>query len=145
MQVTGGESGNGNGTVTFAVNQNGGATPVSGTLTIAGHTYTVNEAGIGCSYSLSASSASLSAAAGSGSVNVFTSAGCAWTTTSDSTWLTITAGSTGTGNGTVSYAVTTNQGGSPTGNLSTSGFNFPLPQTAPPRSYPINPSRPTLS
>jgi hypothetical protein len=46
---------------------------------------------------------------GSGSVTVTAPGGCGWTAaSSDTTWLTITAGSSGSGNGTVSYAVTAN-------------------------------------
>src|SRR5258708_18660351 len=102
-------------------------------MTIATQTYTVNEAGIACSYSFSSSSTSMGAGAGSGSVNVLTSPGCAWTTSSDSTsWLTITGGtSAGTGNGTVSYAATANPGTpSRTGNISlASGGNYAVTQT----------------
>jgi YVTN family beta-propeller protein len=129
-QVTGGASGSGNGTVNFSVNANNGVNSISGTLTIAGQTFTINESGIACGYSLSASSASLGAAAGGGSVNVITSAGCGWTASSDSTsWLTVTAGSAGTGNGTVSFAVTANPGtASRTGNLTIGGLNFAVTQ-----------------
>jgi len=142
ISVTAGASGSGNGTVTFSVNANGSVNSISGTLNIASHTYTVNEAGIGCSYSLSASAASIGAGAGSGSVNVFAPAGCGWTATSDSTWLTLTAGSAGTGNGTASYAVTANPGtGSRTGNLTISGgLNFAVTQTGATCSYTINPA-----
>jgi YVTN family beta-propeller protein len=130
-QVTGGASGSGNGIVNFSVNANNGVNSISGTLTIAGQTFTINESGIACGYSLSASSASLGAAAGGGSVNVITSAGCGWTASSDSTsWLTVTAGSAGTGNGTVSFAVTANPGtSSRAGNLTIGGQTFTVTQS----------------
>ncbi len=44
-QVTGGWSGTGNGTVSFSVNPNSSVNSQSGTMTIAGQTFTVNEAG----------------------------------------------------------------------------------------------------
>jgi YVTN family beta-propeller protein len=44
-QITGGASGNGNGTVTFSVNPNLGTSPLSGTLTIASQTFTISETG----------------------------------------------------------------------------------------------------
>jgi hypothetical protein len=50
VTITGGASGNGNGTVNFSVANNTGA-PRSGTLTIAGQTFTVNQAGVGTSVS----------------------------------------------------------------------------------------------
>jgi YVTN family beta-propeller protein len=129
-QVTGGANGNGSGTVNFSVNANNGVNSISGTLTIAGLTFTINESGITCGYSLSASSVSLGAGAGGGSVNVITQAGCGWTASSDSTsWLTVTAGSAGTGNGTVSFAVTANPGtASRTGHLTIGGQTFTVTQ-----------------
>ncbi len=44
-QVTGGSSGTGNGTVSYSVNPNAGVSSVSGTMTIAGQMFTINEAG----------------------------------------------------------------------------------------------------
>jgi len=128
--VTSGASGSGNGTVNYSVDPNGGVNSISGTMTIATQTYTVNEAGITCGYSLSANSANLGAGAGGGSVNVLTSAGCGWTAASDSGWLTVNAGSSaGTGNGTVSFSVTANQGTSArTGHLTIGGLTFTVTQ-----------------
>jgi len=45
-QITGGASGNGNGTVTYSVNANGGNAALAGTLTIASQTFTISEAGL---------------------------------------------------------------------------------------------------
>jgi len=141
ITVTAGASGSGNGTVTFSVNSNGSSNAISGTLNIAGHTYTVSETGVGCTYSLSTGSASFSSGAGSGSVSVFTAAGCSWTPTSDSSWLTITVGTSGTGNGAVSYAVTANPGtGSRTGNLFIGDAHLVIAQAGAACSYTINPA-----
>jgi hypothetical protein len=141
VNVTAGASGSGNGTVTFLVNSNGSGNAISGTLNIAGITYTVSETGVGCSYSLSASSASLGPGAGSESVNVFTAAGCGWTAVSDSTWLTISAGSSGTGNGAASYAVTANPAtGIRTGDILVGGLHLVVTQAGATCSYTINPA-----
>jgi hypothetical protein len=111
------------------VNSNAGTTALVGTLTIAGQTFTINEAGVVCSYSLSSSSVSLGSGSGGGSVNLTAGVGCGWTATSDSSWLTITVGFSGAGNGTVSYTVTANPGtGSRTGNLTIGGQNFAVTQ-----------------
>jgi hypothetical protein len=126
--ITGGASGSGNGTVTYSVDLNAGIAR-TGTLTIGGQTFTINEAALTCSYSLSSSSTSLGSGAGGGSVNILTSGGCGWNATSDSQWLTITAGFSGSGNGTVSFAVTANPGtGARTGNLTIGGQNFAVTQ-----------------
>jgi len=45
ITVTGGSSGTGNGTVSYSITANTGATARSGTITIAGQTFTVNQAG----------------------------------------------------------------------------------------------------
>lgn len=61
-----------------------------------------------CSYSISPPSASLPAIEGSGSFTVTTAAGCAWSATSSDGWLTVVGGSTGSGSGTVFFAVAPN-------------------------------------
>jgi hypothetical protein len=50
-------------------------------------------------------------AAGTGTIQIVTAQNCAWTAASNASWLTIKSGSAGTGNGTVSYAVTANSTG----------------------------------
>jgi C1A family cysteine protease len=47
ITVTGGSSGTGSGTVSYSVSANTSASPRSGTMTIAGHTFTVTQAGVG--------------------------------------------------------------------------------------------------
>ena len=128
-QITGGASGSGNGTVTFSVNANGGNNPLTGTLTIASQTFTINEAGLACSYSLSSSSTSVGSGVGGGSVNMIAGSGCTWNATSDSQWLSITAGFSGSGNGAISFSVTANPGTGPRiGNLTIGGQNFAVTQ-----------------
>src|SRR5262249_20346124 len=110
LTVTAGSSGIGNGTVGYAVAANLTTTPRTGTLTIAGQIFTVTQAGAPCTFTLDATSVSPGAAATTGTVGVTASVGsCTWTATSNApTWLTVTAGSSGTGNGTVTYAVAAN-------------------------------------
>jgi len=50
LTVTGGNSGSGNGTVNYTVSPNSTANARSGTLSIGGQTFTVNQGGQGCSY-----------------------------------------------------------------------------------------------
>ena len=47
ITITGGASGSGNGTVSYSVGANAGTTSRTGTMTIAGQTFTVTQAGIG--------------------------------------------------------------------------------------------------
>jgi hypothetical protein len=96
----------GGGSVTYTVAANTGPTTRSGTLTIAGKTYTVSQAA--CTYALAATSASFTMNGGSGSVGVTTGNGCGWTSTSGAPWVTITSDSPRTGSGPVSYTVAAN-------------------------------------
>jgi hypothetical protein len=109
LTITSESSGSGNGAVGYAVTANPNSTARGGTLTIAGQSFTVTQAGAACAYSLGTSSGAPGTGAGSGSVTVTAPGGCGWTASSNSTtWLTIASGSTGVGNGTVGYAVTAN-------------------------------------
>ena len=104
----------GNSTVNFSVSSHTGSTSRSGTLTVAGKTFTVNQSGVECSYSISPASQSLGSGGGTGTVNVTTSTGCPWSASSPAasgtSWITITSGKTGTGNGTAGYSVSANSG-----------------------------------
>jgi all-beta uncharacterized protein/BACON domain-containing protein len=122
LSITSGASGNGNGSVGFSVAANTGAAR-SGTLTVAGQTFTVNQAApaLSCSYSISPSSQRIDLSGGVGSVNVTTTAGCAWSASSNATWIIITGGASGTGSGTVTFAVATSTTGDRTGTLTIAG------------------------
>src|SRR5439155_13531433 len=91
ITITSGASGSGNGTVGFTAASNSGG-PRSGTLTIAGQTFTVNQAGT-CSYAISPTSQSMAIRGGAGTpVTVTAATGCPWTATSNAPWITITSG-----------------------------------------------------
>lgn len=125
ITVTSGSSGNGNGTVQYSVAANPGASLRTGTMTIAGSTFTVIQAGTACEYSINPESQSFGAAGGSGSSAVTALPGCAWTAVSNDTWITITSGSSGNGNGTVQFTVAANPGGVlRTGTMTVAGHTF---------------------
>ncbi len=82
-----------------------------------------------CSYTLNPASASVMATASTGSVSVISS--CAWTAASNASWITITSGSSGSGNGTVAYAVAVNTGTTGrTGTLTIAGKTFTVTQVS---------------
>jgi len=127
ISITSGGSGSGNGTVNFTVTSTNG--PVrSGTLTIAGRTFTVNQ-GQGCTFSLSTTAATSSAAGGAGSFDVRTSDGCGWSAASNASWLTVTGGASGTGNGTVRYTAAANSGPQRSGTVTAGGQTFTVTQS----------------
>ena len=108
ITVTGGASGSGNGTVSYSIAANAGTSGRTGTVTIAGQTFTVTQAGVPCTFAISPTGTSVGAAATSSTVAVTAPGGCAWSAASNATWITVTAGGTGNGNGTVSYSIAEN-------------------------------------
>ncbi len=120
-------SGTGNGTIAFSVQANNGVAR-TGTITVAGQTFTVNQAG-GCAYSLSPTNAAFSEAGGNGTINVFAGADCQYTAVSNNSFITITTGANGTGNGSVTFNVAANTGQSRTGTITIAGQVFIITQS----------------
>ena len=108
LSVTSGSSGSGSGTVVYAVAANASTTARSGTLAIAGRTFTVNQAAGACTYTLSAASATAGIAGGASTVTVSTAPNCSWTAATTESFLTVNSGVSGTGSGTVGYTVLPN-------------------------------------
>ena len=61
-----------------------------------------------CEYSVSPSSQPFLESGGTGGATVSTTSSCSWSATSGESWITITGGSSGSGNGSVSYTVSSN-------------------------------------
>lgn len=119
-------SGNGSGAVNFSVHPNNGPAR-SGTITVGGQTFTVNQSN-GCSFALSSSSDAINASGGNANVNVTTEAGCAWTAQSNNSWITITSASSSLGNGTVNFSVAANTGNARSGTITIAGKTFTVNQ-----------------
>jgi uncharacterized protein (TIGR03437 family) len=146
ITITSGDSGSGNGRVGYSVAANSSSSARSGTVTIAGQTFTVNQAGDPCGCAIAPVSASAAASGGTGTVTVTAPSGCTWTAASGASWITTTSGSSGSGNGTVNYSVAANTGtASRTGTLTIRGNTFTLTQDGPPCSYAISRSSDTLT
>ena len=140
LTITSGASGTGGGTVAYSAAANAGAQR-SGTLTIAGQTFTVTQSQP-CSYTINPTSQTATAGGGAGTtVVVTTSTGCAWTATSNAAWLTITSGASGNGNGNVGFTIAANTGAQRTGTLTVAGQTYTVTQSAPAPtcSYSIRP------
>ncbi len=113
ITITSGQSGTGNGTITFAVAANTATATRTGAIEVGGQTFTVvQEAAPPCDLTLSANSVVLDSPSGSSSFNVTTNVStCQWTATTQDGWIVITSGQIGVGNGTVAFNVTTNDTG----------------------------------
>jgi hypothetical protein len=118
------------GSVTVSWTPNAGTSSRTGTITIAGQTFTVNQAAASCTYSINPTSASFSGGMGQGSVSVTaTHSGCSWTATSSApSWLTITSGTSGSGSGIVQYSVADNTSGARSAFLTIAGETFTVNQ-----------------
>jgi subtilisin family serine protease len=109
VTIISGSSGTGNGTINYSISANSSASARSGSITIAGVPYIVQQNGTTCSYSLSPTvGMPISGSGGTGSFTVTTQNGCDWAVSENLDWVTITSGGSGVGNGTVQYSVLEN-------------------------------------
>ena len=116
ITVTAGATGSDSGSASFTVAPSTSTLSRSGTLTIAGRTFTVTQAANTCSYVLTPASTSLMATGGAGNITVATTSGCAWTASTTQTWISVNG--TGTASGTASYTVSANVGSARVGAVS---------------------------
>jgi hypothetical protein len=73
---------------------------------------------------------SIGAVGGTGSpISVSTGAGCTWTATSNAGWVTVLTGASGTGPGSVTYAVQSNTGAARSATLTVAGQNVTISQS----------------
>ena len=131
IHITSGSSGSGSGSVRYSVDAATGDGR-TGTMTIAGKTFTVSQTH-GCTYSINSTSKSFTDSGGSGSVSVSANlSSCTWTASSnDESWIHITSGSSGSGSGTgtVVYSVDVNTGNTRTGSMIIAGGTYNVSQT----------------
>ena len=142
LTITAGTSGTGSGSVVFTYAANLNTVARTGTIIIAGLTFTVNQAAAACIYSIAPTAAHYLAAGGAGSIAVTAGTSCAWTAVSNDGWITITSGSPGTASGTVGYAVGANATTvSRTGTITVAGSTFTVTQDGTvPCTYSISPT-----
>jgi hypothetical protein len=125
--ITSNSSGSGSGTISFSYQANTGPAR-SGTITVGGQTFTVNQAATGCTYGITPTTSSVSAAAGTGSFSIGTISGCAWSAVSNVPW--ITTSSSGTLSGSIIYNYQANTGPARSGTITVGGQTFTLNQAA---------------
>jgi hypothetical protein len=140
LRITSGSLGNGPATVSMSADANGGEAR-SGTVNVAGESFTVTQAASqsACSYNIDPTSYNTSATGGQVTVAVSTAAGCAWSTTDLPEWITVTDGS-GSGSGAVTVVVGTNAGPSRNATIQIAGRPFTVTQEAAACSYTVTPT-----
>ncbi|MGI8784553.1 MAG: BACON domain-containing protein [Acidobacteriota bacterium] len=142
ITITSGSSGTWNGTVGYTVAANSTGTARTGSLTIAGQTFSVTQsAAAACTYVISPTTRSHGSGADNSTVAVTTASGCSWTASSNAPWITITSGGSGTANGTVGYAVAANSTGTQrSGSATIASQTFSVTQAVAACSYSIAPT-----
>jgi hypothetical protein len=148
LHITSGSTGSGNGSAGYSVDANTSSTPRSGTLTVAGHTFTVNQAGAtppSCTYALQPTSMNVGSGAVTNDFHVVTQAGCAWTAVSNAPWIQVVhpPQGSGSGNGPVVFSAQANTSTPRSGTITVAGLTFTINQagtTPPPCTYSINPA-----
>jgi hypothetical protein len=106
----GGGLGSGSRRVTYVVDANPGAGSRSGTVTIGGKTFTVNQAGTtSCDYSVApVDFRDCNKGGFDRTVAVTTASGCGWTAAPAAAWLTVVSGQSGLGSGTIVFKLSDN-------------------------------------
>jgi len=127
ITISSGQSGNGPGSVRYAVAASTGASR-TGTLTIAGQTFTVTQGTAGCSYALSSNSQAATASGATYSVGLTAGSGCAWIASSGASWIAV-INTAGTGSAAISYTVAANPGPARTGTLTVGGRTVTINQS----------------
>jgi len=141
ITITSGASGSGTGTVNYSVASNPGTTSRTGTMTIAGKTFSVTQPATSCVFTISPTSQMFPTGGGNGTVTVTTSAGCNWTASSSAAWVTISGGATGTGSGTVGFNVAANTSAlSRAATLTIAGKSFTVTESGPSCTFSLTPS-----
>ena len=132
--LTSNSSGTANGAINYSASANSSSVSRSGTMTIAGKTFTVNQAGVSCSYAISPTSQTFESNGGTGTIAVTAPGGCSWNASSSASWISIVGGSSGSGNGSVNFSVSTNSGASiRTGTVTVGGKTFAVTQNSMPQ------------
>jgi hypothetical protein len=110
INVTSGSAAPGSGTLVYSVAANSTTVPRSGTLTIGGQAFVINQDPLACSVTIDTSSlgSPFGPAAGSGTLRIATNgSNCQWSAAADMPWVSLSA-SGGTGNAEITVGVTSN-------------------------------------
>jgi hypothetical protein len=129
ITVRSGDSGTGDGSVRLAVATNTSQSARTGTVVIAGATFTIEQAGAqACSYTIKPTNYNAGRGPDDIKIEVRSTAACPWSATSIASWVSVAEGAAGVGNGNVRLLVQGNSGGPRTTTLTIAGQPFTLSQ-----------------
>jgi hypothetical protein len=144
--ITASGGGTASGNATYNVAANTSTTPRTGTVTIAGQTFTITQAGVVCSFTVSPTVVSLTSAASTFGVDVATpGTACNWSASSSASWITL-AGGNGPGDGRATFNVAANTTGvERSGTVTVAGQTVTVTQPGGSCTYTISPIIVTVS
>jgi all-beta uncharacterized protein/BACON domain-containing protein len=129
ITVRSGDRGTGNGSVKLAVSNNTSPSARTGTVVIAGATFTIEQAGAqACGYTIRPTYYNAGRGPDDAKIDVRSTGECRWSATSNASWVSVSEGATGTGNGSVRLLVQANSGGPRRTTLTIAGEPFTLSQ-----------------
>jgi len=132
--------GSGDGTAGYTVTANPIGSIRSGTISVAGQTFTVTQAAGPCTYQLSPANRSVGPESATGTITVMAPTACTWTASSMADWITITSNPAGSGNGTLNYLASANTtGATRSGTITVADQTFTLTQSGATCSYSVMP------
>jgi hypothetical protein len=146
VTVSSAPSGTGSVSVSYFVAANTNLSGRSGSMDIAGQSFTVTQAAFVCTYVLSATSAVQTAVAATNSVSVTAADQCSWSASNNVPWISILSGASSNGTGLVTYSAASNGISlSRTGALTIAGQSFAVVQQGLACSYSLSPTNHTQS
>lgn len=144
IAITAGASGAASGTVGYTVDANTSLTDRIGFLTVDGQTFTITQRASLCTFDLSPTNRNHGYGATTGSVSVSSAAGCTWPVVNTNAWITLLSTGSGSGDGTVSYSVSSNIDLEPrSGTITIGDQNFAVNQSAYLCTYKLSPTNRT--
>ena len=136
-------AGSGSGSVSFSVGANTNPASRTGTLTAGGQTFTVQQAGAGCTYSLSKSSDTIASTGGPLTVNLATGPACSWSIDSGPSWIKLQNQSTGAGNTIIAVDIAANSTvAGRSASILVGGQSYSITQAGVPCSFTLNANNP---
>ena len=139
ITITNGGGRSGNGSVSFTVARNTGATR-EGTIRVGSQTFTISQSAPQCRFQLSPGNTSVGGGGGSGTVTVTAPNTCTWTASTNVPWISIIGATNGSGSGSVNFTVQANPGAARNGVLTIGGQRFTVTQLQAECNYSINPT-----
>jgi len=141
LSITSGSSGIGNGMVGYLLSSNLSTLTRTGTVSVAGLTFTVVQTGVPCNYAISYTNQSVTASGGISIVEVSAARDCPWTAVSSVDWVTINLNQSSSGDNPVIYSIAANtSANSRTGEVVIAGYTLTVTQAGMGCTYSLVPT-----